>query len=297
MKIGTERLDQLIEAMKPGNTAQYSYDEMYLALTELKRLREGDFTEDEIHNFCHNLKGVTARQFADGCASYQEKLYGHAVDRREVDQARQERDAAQRRYLNELAESGKRGRKITDLETQLFRLQLDHDKATTKLRELSLVQIELINTKERLKDLKAELRKTQNELHAALESREVDRARLEEYHALVGENNANALTAMELRYLSNYLDPNDIFAVSKAGVLKKLGAPDPTPKQDGQNEVKVAERDFEEQMWAMILVLLSQVDYTSGACSPTQSVGGTLPPRLLQRARDLVNDFKKARGK
>jgi hypothetical protein len=50
---------------------------------EVKRLREGDFTEAEFQNLCHNLKvdgrPVTAAdvcRFSDGCTGYQRKLFG-----------------------------------------------------------------------------------------------------------------------------------------------------------------------------------------------------------------------------
>ena len=44
---------------------------------ELDRLRSGDFTKEEIHNFCHKLdKTVSAREFANGCMAYQTQLYG-----------------------------------------------------------------------------------------------------------------------------------------------------------------------------------------------------------------------------
>ena len=47
------------------------------AAGELERLRRGDFTKEEIHNFCHNLHGkVPVEEFAAGCEAEMVKLYG-----------------------------------------------------------------------------------------------------------------------------------------------------------------------------------------------------------------------------
>lgn len=46
-------------------------------IDELRRLRAGDFTAEEIHGFCHKLSDtVPPDEFAEGCAEYQKKLYG-----------------------------------------------------------------------------------------------------------------------------------------------------------------------------------------------------------------------------
>lgn len=48
-----------------------------LALVTLERWRAGDFTADEIHNFCHKLpECVPLDEFKRGCEEYQQKLYG-----------------------------------------------------------------------------------------------------------------------------------------------------------------------------------------------------------------------------
>lgn len=48
---------------------------------EVERLREGKFTPQEFQNLCHNRHfqelGTTAREFFEGCAEYQKKLFGH----------------------------------------------------------------------------------------------------------------------------------------------------------------------------------------------------------------------------
>ena len=47
------------------------------AEAEIKRLKRGEFTYDEIMDFCHNLpETVSKEEFAEGCAKYQCKLYG-----------------------------------------------------------------------------------------------------------------------------------------------------------------------------------------------------------------------------
>lgn len=52
---------------------------------EVERLKRGDWTSDEIHGICHNLHGkVNAREFADGCADEQRRLYGCAPDADEL---------------------------------------------------------------------------------------------------------------------------------------------------------------------------------------------------------------------
>lgn len=45
--------------------------------TENKRLKNGQFTKEEIHNICHNLHGtVNVHEFAKGCEGEMVKLYG-----------------------------------------------------------------------------------------------------------------------------------------------------------------------------------------------------------------------------
>lgn len=43
----------------------------------LNRYESGNFTAEEIHNFCHKLPDtVSIRDFASGCMAYQTQLYG-----------------------------------------------------------------------------------------------------------------------------------------------------------------------------------------------------------------------------
>lgn len=49
---------------------------------EIARLKRGDFTKEEIHDFCHNLHGkVTAREFCAGCEAEQRKYFNEAPTR------------------------------------------------------------------------------------------------------------------------------------------------------------------------------------------------------------------------
>jgi len=44
---------------------------------ENERLKAGDFTPEEIQNFCHKLNDTVPRQqFEEGCNEYQNRLYG-----------------------------------------------------------------------------------------------------------------------------------------------------------------------------------------------------------------------------
>ncbi len=46
-------------------------------LQDRSRMLDGDFTPEEIHNFCHKLpETVSAKDFASGCMAYQTQLYG-----------------------------------------------------------------------------------------------------------------------------------------------------------------------------------------------------------------------------
>lgn len=81
-----ERLDENGRTgldMSPGDpTALHAARIIRDLVKERNRMREGNFTVDEIHNFCHNLHGtVSAAEFANGCAAEQRKFYGYAPDR------------------------------------------------------------------------------------------------------------------------------------------------------------------------------------------------------------------------
>lgn len=48
---------------------------------DIARLKRGEFTPEEVQEFCHNLPKTTSREdFAKGCIAYQAKLYGDRVD-------------------------------------------------------------------------------------------------------------------------------------------------------------------------------------------------------------------------
>lgn len=44
--------------------------------TEISRLKEGNFTPEELQNLCHNLKTDKLEEFRAGCRSYQCQLFG-----------------------------------------------------------------------------------------------------------------------------------------------------------------------------------------------------------------------------
>lgn len=45
--------------------------------SEVRRLKAGDFTEDEFQNLCHKMNENNGPQkFCDGCEAYQQKLFG-----------------------------------------------------------------------------------------------------------------------------------------------------------------------------------------------------------------------------
>jgi hypothetical protein len=43
-----------------------------------------------------------------------------------------------------------------------------------------------------------------------------------------------------------------------------------------------------ERLVSMIQLLLDHVDYTDGACGPTEMVGAVLPTVVIKRAKDLM---------
>ena len=45
--------------------------------TEVKRLKLGDFTEEEFHTVCHNLSEDDEQRFIQGRSDYQKRLFGY----------------------------------------------------------------------------------------------------------------------------------------------------------------------------------------------------------------------------
>lgn len=72
-------VDMILAGLRsPGHNCCESIRE---AAKLIERWRTGNFTKDEIHDFCHNLHGtVSAVQFAEGCTAEQRKIYGCAPD-------------------------------------------------------------------------------------------------------------------------------------------------------------------------------------------------------------------------
>ncbi len=55
------------------------------ALSDNRRLRRGDLTEEEVQNLCHNLPEDCPKKFAEGCRAYNAKLFG---DRSRLDRGK-----------------------------------------------------------------------------------------------------------------------------------------------------------------------------------------------------------------
>ena len=47
-----------------------------------------------------------------------------------------------------------------------------------------------------------------------------------------------------------------------------------------------------ERLHAMLLTVLDQVDYTRGACTPTEMVGAVLPREVIDLARKVLDETK-----
>lgn len=76
MKID-EVLKRLDDAGRTGLDMSPGDDYAKEAARTIRRLLAGDFTPEEIQNFCHKLPDtVSAEDFAKGCMAYQTQLYG-----------------------------------------------------------------------------------------------------------------------------------------------------------------------------------------------------------------------------
>jgi hypothetical protein len=47
-----------------------------LAAQEIERLLEGNFTEEEFQNLCHNFSEDDAKRFSKGCIEYNQRMFG-----------------------------------------------------------------------------------------------------------------------------------------------------------------------------------------------------------------------------
>lgn len=66
-------LDAMGEAAATSATSSVAFE----AAVQIRRLLAGDFTKEEIHNFCHKIPAtVSAQEFASGCMAYQMEIYG-----------------------------------------------------------------------------------------------------------------------------------------------------------------------------------------------------------------------------
>lgn len=67
-------LDNIENAARSNHFAHHK--DTLLLIEEIKRLKRGDFTEEEFQNLCHNMKPDDLRRFRQGCEDYQDKLFG-----------------------------------------------------------------------------------------------------------------------------------------------------------------------------------------------------------------------------
>jgi len=79
---GFKRLNKVIderekERDKWANAAKANYNACGKLQEEINRLKKGEFTKAEIHNFCHSLnENVSREEFEKACKEYQDSLYG-----------------------------------------------------------------------------------------------------------------------------------------------------------------------------------------------------------------------------
>lgn len=110
---------------------------------ERDRLLRGEFTAEEIHNICHDLHGkVSAREFADGCAAEQRKLYGEAPHADERDKWHMARDKCERQFQAKVEELATEMVKGDELRERLQRAEADAARlwAAANARRVQLIQ-------------------------------------------------------------------------------------------------------------------------------------------------------------
>lgn len=78
-------------------------------------------------------------------------------------------------------------------------------------------------------------------------------------------------------------------------VLKDLRMENESLKQqlDVARRELLATRRKDEALRSALLVVLDQVDYTSGACGLTEMVGAVLPNGIIKKAREALSEDKK----
>lgn len=64
------------DSMTPGGEQKRFLKEI---LAEMRRLKTGDFSEEEFQNLCHNFDEADADRFALGCRDYQKLLFGRCA--------------------------------------------------------------------------------------------------------------------------------------------------------------------------------------------------------------------------
>lgn len=64
------------------------WDNTLKLIAEIKRLKRGDFTEEEFQNLCHSLEPDDLKRFRQGCEDYQSKLFGYKKPKDEEERQR-----------------------------------------------------------------------------------------------------------------------------------------------------------------------------------------------------------------
>lgn len=70
------KLEQIQEAARNYDISVLNFDIILYLIGEIHRLKEGNFTEEEFQNLCHNFSEEDKCRFKQGCIDYQKKLFG-----------------------------------------------------------------------------------------------------------------------------------------------------------------------------------------------------------------------------
>ena len=153
---GIETLLQNLHDCLEGRTLEEARGTLRWAISELQRVARGDFTEEEIHNLCHNLQNGTApvslEQFAEGCRQEMLKLFGSCpwdglrddlLKLRHLNEVLTDRVAQSSRCLTDVAE---RQREHMDTLRQLVRPFADVAKFYQFLSDSGAAQVVLFSS-------------------------------------------------------------------------------------------------------------------------------------------------------
>lgn len=70
---GLNKLEEAVKLQLPY--VMFSQDEFFEIFDEIQRLKQGNFTEEEFQNLCHNFSEDDEVRFKQGCIDYQKKLF------------------------------------------------------------------------------------------------------------------------------------------------------------------------------------------------------------------------------